>query len=166
MDAVAVSMSNGMAFRGLDRRDYIAMPFLFGIFQGLMPLAGYYAGSLLAGLITRYSGIIICAILSLIGGNMIREGLRGDAAEVKDKGLTAGVLLLQAVATSIDAFAVGVGFCAVQTEILPAAGVITAVTVVLVAFALAVGRRFGDAFGSRAELAGGLVLVIIGLKAL
>lgn len=122
MDAVAVSMSNGMAFRGLTRKDYIAMPFFFGIFQGVMPLAGFYAGSLLAGVITRYSGIVICLILSLIGGNMIREGLRAETADTEQKRLTPGVLLLQAVATSIDAFAVGVGFCAMGVEILPAVG--------------------------------------------
>lgn len=166
MDAVAVSMSNGMAFRGLTRKDYIAMPFFFGIFQGLMPLAGFYAGSLLAGVITRYSGIVICLILSLIGGNMIREGLRAETADTEQKRLTPGVLLLQAVATSIDAFAVGVGFCAMGVEILPAVSLITVITGILVAFALLIGRRFGDALGSKAELTGGLVLVIIGLKAL
>lgn len=166
MDAVAVSMSNGMAFRQLARRDYIAMPVLFGIFQGLMPLAGYSAGSILAGLITEYSGIVICVILSLIGGNMIREGLQAEPFDVKEKQLTLGVLLLQAVATSIDAFAVGVGLCAMQADIIPAAALISVITAVLVGIALLIGRRFGDALGSGAELAGGLILVIIGLKAL
>ncbi len=166
MDAVAVSMSNGMAFRGLKKRDYIAMPLCFGIFQGVMPMAGFYAGSLLAGLITGCSGIVICLILSLIGGNMIREGLQGERAQTGHRRLTLWVLLLQAVATSIDAFAVGVGLCAAQVEILPAAALITAVTAALVALGLLAGRRFADALGSKAELTGGLVLVIIGLKAL
>lgn len=166
MDAVAVSMSNGMAFRGLAKRDYIAMPLCFGIFQGLMPLAGYYAGTLLADFITGCGGIVICVILCLIGGNMIREGLQGESAEPAYRRLTLWVLLLQAAATSMDAFAVGVGFCAAQVEILPAACLITAVTAVLVALGLAAGRRFADALGGKAELTGGLVLVVIGLKAL
>ncbi|MGC2872565.1 manganese efflux pump MntP family protein [Ihubacter sp. rT4E-8] len=166
MDAVAVAVTNGMAYRRLPGRDYVAMPFLFGIFQGAMPIAGYFAGILLASIIIKYSGIVICLILSLIGGNMIREGLQNGEAASVEKRLTMRILILQAFATSIDAFAVGVAFCAVQADILPAACLITVITAVMVAVALLIGQRFGEALGNRAELAGGLILVIIGLKAL
>lgn len=166
MDAVAVALSNGMAFRELARRDYIAMPVCFGIFQGLMPLAGYYAGSILAELITEYSGIVICVILFLIGGNMIREGLQAESFDTKGRQLTPGVLLLQAAATSIDAFAVGVGLCAMRADIVSTAALISVITALLVSIALLIGRRFADVLGSGAELAGGLILIIIGLKAL
>lgn len=167
MDAVAVSMTNGMCYKKLTKRDYIAMMLFFSIFQGIMPLLGFYAGSLFAKWITKYSGIVIFLILGAIGGNMIRESLGKKEGNCDtDKKLTAAMLFFQAIATSIDAFAVGVGFCAVSVEILPAVLIIALVTAVMVMAAIFIGKRFGNMFESGAELLGGVILIIIGIKGL
>lgn len=167
MDAVAVSISNAMVFKPLRKIDYIAMILAFGIFQGIMPLLGYYAGSVFARWITRYSGIVIFLILGAIGGNMIRESFQGESSKVYNgKSLTVGILFFQAVATSIDAFAVGVGFCAASVAILPAVCLIAVVTAVLVFGAILVGKKFGNLFENKAGFLGGLILVIIGIKGL
>ena len=167
MDAVAVSISNAMVFKPLRKIDYIAIILAFGIFQGIMQLLGYYAGSVFARWITRYSGIVIFLILGAIGGNMIRESFQGESSKVYNgKSLTAGILFFQAVATSIDAFAVGVGFCAASVAILPAVCLIAVVTAVLVFGAILVGKKFGNLFENKAGFLGGLILVIIGIKGL
>ncbi|MGN0710360.1 MAG: manganese efflux pump MntP family protein [Anaerovoracaceae bacterium] len=180
MDAVAVSMTNGMVYRKLSIKQYLAMPFFFGLFQALMPFIGNFAGTFFADIISKYSGIVILLILGVIGGKMVKEGIehiredrahpeehRGKGEKQCDKkgGLTLGVLLFQAVATSIDAFAVGVGFSAMRVNILQAAAIIAVVTAVLVTFAIVIGKKFGDVLGSRAEILGGFILIAIGIKA-
>lgn len=170
MDAAAVSMTNGMVYRGLRKRTYIAMPLLFGFFQTLMPVLGFYAGSIFTDIMTRYSGPVVFIILAGIGANMIREGVsdmrKGDEEEREIRNMTPVVLLMQAVATSIDALAVGVGFSAAGEEVFAPAAIIGVVTATVVIAAILVGRRFGDLLGSRAEILGGIILVIIGVKAL
>lgn len=168
MDAACVSMTNGMVYKNLKVKEYISMPLFFGVFQGVMPLIGYYAGNLFASVITQFGGIVIFAILGIIGGKMLYDGIRHNdqSGSPKKKSLTLGVLLLQAIATSIDAFAVGVGFCAVRVSILPAVTIIACITAVIVALAILIGRRFGDLFENKAEMLGGIILVLIGIKAL
>ena len=166
MDAVAVAMTNGMVYKRLSLSHYILMPLLFGVFQGVMPLIGFYAGTLFAGIIMKYSGIVIFAILAVIGGNMIKESLSRESEAIEIKRLTMTVLIFQAVATSIDAFAVGVGFCAVCVEILPAVTIIAGITAVMVAGAIVIGKKFGDIFENKAEFLGGMILIIIGVKGL
>lgn len=167
MDAVAVSMTNGMCYKNLTKKDYIAMALFFGIFQGIMPLFGFYASSLFARWITKYSGIVIFLILGAIGGNMIRESFqKEDDACQTDKKLTLAALFFQAVATSIDAFAVGVGFCAVKVDIIPAVSLIALITALMTVAAILIGKKFGDIFESKAEFLGGVILIIIGIKGL
>lgn len=169
MDAAAVSMTNGMVYRNLKRRTYVAMPVFFGLFQALMPVAGYYAGGLFAEIMTKYSGIVIFIILGIIGGNMIREGI-SDLRNHEDSGaqkvMSLKVLLFQSVATSIDAFAVGIGFSAMSISIWMPVTMIGVITAVIVVIAILIGRKFGDMLGSRAEILGGVILAIIGIKAL
>ncbi|QHI71992.1 manganese efflux pump MntP [Aminipila terrae] len=158
MDAVAVSMTNGMVYRNLKPKDYIAMPLLFGGFQALMPLIGNFAGSLFTGFISKYAGIVILLILGFIGGKMIKEGFEHrnqpkQACGIKK--LSFGVLAFQAIATSIDAFAVGVGFSAIQVNIIQAVTIIAIVTVILTIMAIYIGRKFGDILGCQAEILGG-----------
>lgn len=169
MDAVAVSMTNGMVYRNLGVKEYIAMPVFFGAFQAIMPLIGNFAGSLFASFISRYAGIVILLILGVIGGKMIKEGFehRKDPQKVAmGKKLSLGVLIFQAIATSIDAFAVGVGFSAMQVNIVQAVVLIAIVTIILTTIAIIIGRKFGDILGSSAEILGGAILVIIGIKAI
>ena len=167
MDAAAVSVSNALAYPCMGRGRRLAIPAAFGLFQGLMPVLGFFAGSLFADLISRYAGIVTLVILAGIGLNMIREGLDRDPEQpCGEKELTCWALLAQAVATSIDAFAVGVSFCAGGANIFFAAPVIAVTTFCCSALALAAGSRFGAALGHRAEVFGGAVLILIGIKAM
>ena len=168
MDAAAVSMTNGMVYRNLNRSMYVAMPLFFGLFQALMPVMGYYTGGFFASFLARCSGIVIFLILGVIGGKMVKEGIcdlkENHACGSRDMSLR--ILLLQSIATSIDAFAVGIGFSAVHMDIWMPALLIGATTTLIVMLAIAIGRRFGDMLGCRAEILGGVLLMIIGIKAL
>lgn len=168
MDAVAVSMTNGMIYKNLKSIDYIGMLAFFAGFQMLMPVVGYYAGSLFAGIMSAWSGLVILLILGIIGGKMIKEGIvhLREQQLPKDRVLTLGVLLFQAIATSIDALAVGLGFSFLGVPIGAAVAEIGIITAVMVLIAIYVGRKFGDLLGSKAEILGGTILVIIGIKAI
>lgn len=167
MDAVAVSMTNGLVYKNLRMADYIAMPLLFAFFQMAMPVIGFFAGGLFADIIMKYSGIVILLILGIIGGKMLKEGI----VHMKSREMPAArrmrlsILFSQAIATSIDAFAVGIGFSLVQVRILPAVTIIGVVTAVLVVAAILIGRKFQAFLGNKAEIAGGMILIIIGIKA-
>ena len=171
-DAFAVTISDAFAYRDERRSRMLMLPVAFGVFQGLMPTLGYFLGGLFASVIETYAGVVTLVILGIIGGNMIREGiaaLRGGDDGCEDpadaRRLTASVVLVQAVATAIDAFAVGVSLRAQAVDIVPTALIITATTFACSCVALLVGRRFGCLLGDRAEVVGGVVLVCIGLKA-
>ena len=173
-DAFAVTISNTFVYASESKRRLVLMPVMFGLFQGLMPLLGYFVGGLAAEVIERYAGIITLVILGIVGGNMIREGAEAllhpgeDEAEHAGpvaKRLTMVTILAQAFATAIDAFAVGVSLRAQAVNIVVAASIIALTTFVLCLAALAMGRKLGEVLGDRAQVAGGSVLVLIGLKA-
>ena len=183
-DAFAVTISNSFAYAHEPRARLALMPVFFGAFQALMPLLGYFVGGLAARLIEQYSGVVTLVILGIIGGNMVREGVlalragsdgnpaddatatAADSDGTGPKHLTVGILVLQAIATAIDAFAVGVSLRA-QTVNLPlAVCVIGLTTFACCVVALVAGRRLGSLLGDKAEIAGGLVLIGIGIKAL
>lgn len=168
MDAVAVSMTNGMIYKNLKPMDYIGMLGFFAGFQMVMPVIGYYAGSFFAEIMSAWSGIVILVILGIIGGKMIKEGLIHLKTQElpQDRTLGPGVLVFQAIATSIDALAVGLGFSFLDVPIGAAVAMIGLITAVMVAGAILIGRRFGDLLGSKAEILGGTILVIIGIKAI
>jgi putative Mn2+ efflux pump MntP len=164
MDAFAVSISNEMVYRGLTRVKRYTMPALFSIFQVVMPMMGCCVGGLFTVWIDRYAGILILCILGFIGGKMLWDGCHPENVEETMGDLPGGVLLLQAAATSIDAFAVGVGFSAIGIPLVPACSLIGAITFVLCGTALVIGRAFGNLLEDKAQAAGGIVLIIIGLK--
>lgn len=172
MDAFAVTLSNAFCHKGASRARLCALPLAFGAFQGLMPLLGFFLGGVVGSLIEAYAGIVTLVILGLIGGNMIKEGVSAlrhpeeQACAASPERLTAAVILMQAVATSIDAFAVGVSLRAVNVDIAVSAGIIALTTCACCFAALALGRRFGHVLGDRAQIVGGAVLVLIGLKAM
>lgn len=167
-DAMSVTVCNMLANPGLSRGRSLAMPVLFGAFQGLMPLLGCLAGSLVASFVDAYAGIIAFIILGFVGGKMIWDGFHEDeeGEEGGKTDLTWSVLVFQAIATSIDAFAVGVTFVSSDAPILLAAGIIALCTLLLCCLMLMVGRKAGSMLGQKAQVVGGLVLVAIGLKAL
>jgi len=163
MDATAVTLCNSMACPNTGRAMLFAMPFSFGVFQGIMPILGYLAGSVFSEFITRYAGIIALVILGFIGANMIKGAFESDPKKRSDR-LTLWPLMLQSLATSIDAFAVGVSFVALNANVWTAAPVIALTTFFCSLAALLLGKKLGERFGKRAELAGGVVLILIGIK--
>ena len=164
MDAAAVSMTNGMVYPKTCRTKILSMPLFFGGFQALMPLLGYFASGVFADFLSRYSGIIVLIILGVIGGKMVYDGLHPRKEEETGCSLTYRMLLIQAVATSIDAFAVGVGFSAMQVNIVQAVSIIGVTTLVCSFIATAIGKKFGNMLGNKAQILGGLILIIIGIK--
>lgn len=165
MDAFAVCIASSMVYTNMTRAKKLSMPVAFGLFQGLMPIAGFYLGSLFASVIEKWSGPISLVILGLIGVNMIREGC-SDEEEREEKTLTFKVLIVQAIATSIDAFAVGVSFAASGANIWLSAPIIAVTTFVLSLLAVFLGVKAGERLGHRAEILGGLILIAIGIKAM
>ena len=173
MDAFAVSICKGLSVRRCTPRHMLICGLYFGVFQALMPLIGYFLGSQFESLVTAIAPYIAFALLAFIGANMIREGIRSmrcdpaSAEEVPDKGrLTVATILVQAVATAIDAFAVGVGLRAQQTSLSLAAATIGVTTFLCCVVGLLVGRKAGERLGDAAECVGGVVLVLIGLRQL
>lgn len=175
MDAFAVSICKGLALRKVSGKDMLKAGLWFGIFQGLMPAIGYFLGSLFAGRIEAFSSWIAFILLALIGGNMIREAVWGADEDV-DAGMGAGEMFLMAVATSIDALAVGLTFSMVPPEIVPGFGqtgntmlsclIICIETGILSAIGIRAGSWLGMKFKDKAQIAGGAVLILIGLRIL
>jgi putative Mn2+ efflux pump MntP len=168
MDAFAVSVSAGLTMKKFSIRKALIMGLYFGIFQAIMPLAGYFLGSTFAGSIIAFDHWVAFILLSIIGGKMIKDSFSDDdddgaeeEASVKFKDM-----LPLAIATSIDALAVGVSFAFLQVEIVPAVSFIGVITLTLSMLGVKVGNIFGNRFQSKAELAGGAILVLIGLKIL
>lgn len=159
MDAAAVALCNVMAAYKEPWSKLIWMPILFGFFQGLMPFFGYFAGQLVADFIGQYAEIIFSIVLAVIGIHMIKEGREIDES-CSTNFLSLKPLIVQAIATSIDALVVGVSF---GTAGVPIAStlVIGIVTFSVVGLSLIVGRRFGSALGSKAQVFGGFLLLLI-----
>lgn len=165
MDAFAVSICKGLSIRALMPRHAVIVGLWFGAFQALMPLIGWLLGASFADKIAAVDHWIAFILLSLIGGNMIKEALGKDEEDC-DPSLAPMTMLLLAVATSIDALAVGVTFAFLRVEILPAIALIGVCTFIISAAGVKVGNVFGTRYKSKAELFGGVVLVLIGLKIL
>ena len=164
MDAFAVSVCKGLSLRRLGWKHALLAGLYFGGFQFLMPVLGYLLGYRFESLIAAVDHWIAFALLALIGGNMIKESRDQDEELSDDFGFQ--TMLLLAVATSIDALAVGITFAFLSVRILPAAGLIGGTTFLLSALGIYVGHVFGLRYKARAELAGGLILILIGLKIL
>ena len=165
MDAFAVSICKGLSVRKAEPRHSLIVGAYFGGFQALMPAIGYVLGRQFESLITSVDHWIAFVLLGIIGGNMIREALKGEQEEL-DGSFTFKAMLPLAIATSIDALAMGVTFAFLQVQIVPAVLFIGVTTFVLSAVGLKVGNVFGAKYKSRAELFGGVVLVLMGIKIL
>jgi len=174
MDAFAVSVCKGLALPRASFKQAAVCGVWFGGFQALMPFAGYLAGAGFEKYVDAVAPWIAFFLLLLIGGNMIRES-RSKKEEQASAGLDAGTMFLMAVATSIDALAVGITFAFVPVRILAAGAmantaaavlIIGAVTFAISCAGVKVGNIFGTRYKARAELAGGLILVLIGVRIL
>ena len=164
MDAFAVSVCKGLSVKKLEPRHALLVGLYFGGFQFLMPVLGWLLGYRFEALITGVDHWVAVGLLALIGGNMIRESFSEEEELNDDFGVK--TMLLLAVATSIDALAVGITFAFLSVRILPAAGTIGVTTFLLSAVGITIGRAFGARWKARAERAGGLILILIGLKIL
>lgn len=166
MDAFAVSVCKGLSVRQLKPKHYIITGVWFGGFQALMPAIGYLLGSTFESYITSFDHWVAFVLLLLIGANMIKEGISKDDEEVNDSFSFKSMLVL-AVATSIDALAVGITFALLpDVNIIAAVLFIGVITFVLSSIGLKIGNIFGLKYKSKAEIAGGIILILIGTKIL
>ena len=165
MDAFAVSLCKGLSVGRPTPGQCLTCGAWFGGFQALMPLIGFLLGVRFQGVISSVDHWVAFVLLGLIGANMVREALGGDEEHV-DSSFGPRAMLPLAVATSIDALAVGVTFAFLRVEIAPAAALIGVTTLVLSALGVKAGSVFGDRFQSKAELAGGVILILMGTKIL
>ena len=167
MDAFAVAICKGLNMRRVTFKNALIIGLYFGIFQALMPLTGYFLGGTFSKYIERYDHWIAFALLAVIGGKMIWESFHhGDDEQADGGDVSFKTMLPLAVATSIDALMVGVSFAFLKVSIVPAVSFIGAVTLTLSMLGVWIGKLFGDRFQSKAELAGGIILVLMGLKIL
>lgn len=165
MDACAVAICKGLAMQKASLKKAMIVGLWFGGFQALMPAIGYILGSQFEQYIVSIDHWIAFVLLCFIGGNMIKESLSKEEEEA-NASLAVKDMILLAVATSIDALAVGVTFAFLQVQILPAVSFIGVITFVLSAVGVKIGNLFGCKFKSKAELAGGIILIIMGTKIL
>lgn len=164
MDAFAVSVCKGLSLGKINPKHMCIAGAWFGGFQALMPLIGYFLGSFFAEMIEKYDHWVAFVLLAIIGGNMIKESFGKD--EKVDSSMDVKSMLLLAIATSIDALAVGVTFAFLQVQIVPAVSFIGVITFIFSAVGVKIGSLFGTKYKSKAELFGGIVLVLIGIKIL
>lgn len=168
MDAFAVSICKGLKMQRFNVRHAGVIALAFGGFQALMPVIGWFLGKQFESYITGIDHWIAFALLAVIGGKMAVESFKKEEEDSskKNEKLDVKELLVLAVATSIDALAVGITFAFLQVSIVPAVSLIGVITFVLSAVGVFIGHKFGAKFKSKAELAGGIILILIGLKIL
>ena len=166
MDAFAVSICKGLAMKKLTVKQAVIVGAWFGGFQALMPTLGYLLGTTFARFVNAVSDWITFVLLALIGANMIKEALSKEEEEEADASLGVKEMFVLAVATSIDALAVGVSLAFLKVAILPAVLFIGCITFVCSAAGVKIGSIFGDKYQSKAELCGGIILILIGIKIL
>ena len=166
MDAFAVSVGKGLSVQKINPRHSLSVGVWFGGFQALMPLIGYFLGVSFASLVESFDHWIAFILLGIIGFNMIREALSNDECEAAHPDFSARTMLMMAIATSIDALAVGVSFAFLHIDIWSAASIIGVTTFILSIVGLRIGNIFGCRYKSKAEFAGGAILMVMGIKIL
>lgn len=165
MDAFAVAICKGLAMQKITVKKALIVGLWFGGFQGLMPAIGYLLGSRFEKYITNIDHWIAFVLLFIIGGNMIKEALSKEEEPASDS-LAFKEMLILALATSIDALAVGVTFAFLKVQIVPAVSFIGCITFVLSTLGVKIGNIFGCRYKSKAEFAGGIILILMGCKIL
>lgn len=169
MDAFAVSVSNGLCFNNFKKSQALLSSLTFGLFQGLMPTIGFFAGTLFFDTISKLDHWIALFLLSYIGLNMIIDSIKelkckNITKKAEQKNYNIKTLFLQAIATSIDALAVGISFAALKINILTAALFICIITFFCCLIGALIGKKFGHLLQEKAKIFGGIILIFIGLK--
>lgn len=167
MDAFAIAVANGIAHQG-DIRQAFNTALAFGVAQGIMPLLGFWLGAGFSELISDFDHWIAFGLLLIIGGKMVIEGIKElrENCPAPAKPLSGRMLFMQAVATSIDALAVGVSFAALSVNIISAAAIIAVVTFLCCVLGAVIGSRWGCRLKKGAVICGGIILILIGTKIL
>lgn len=165
MDAFAVSVCKGLSMKKLDWKKAIIIALYFGVFQAVMPVIGYLLGTTFENLVTQIDHWIAFILLGIIGANMIKEALGKEGENSNDK-VDFKTMIVLAIATSIDALAVGITFAFLKTEILSAVTMIGIITFILSLIGVKIGNKFGDKYEKKAEFLGGVILILIGVKIL
>ncbi len=163
-DAFAVSVCKGLSVQSLKRKHLLITGLYFGGFQALMPLLGYWLGNSFSSLIVSFDHWIAFILLGIIGFNMIKESR--ECAEKIEGAFNFKAMLPLAIATSIDALAVGITFAFLRVNIMSAISIIGVITFILSCLGVILGNKFGGKYKSKAELAGGIVLILMGIKIL
>ena len=166
MDAFAVSICKGLYMKKkINYKKALIVALYFGLFQGGMPLIGYLLGVSFEEIVLSIDHWIAFILLGIIGIGMIKESLGDEEESLNDK-VDFKTMVILAIATSIDALAIGVTFAFLNVNIILAALLICVITFVISYFGVVFGNKFGDKFGSKAELIGGIILILMGLKIL
>lgn len=165
MDAFAVAICKGLAMKKLSLKKALIIGLWFGGFQALMPTVGYLLGTRFESYVTSIDHWIAFVLLALIGANMVKEALSKEEDSANDA-TDLKTMFLLAVATSIDALAVGVTYAFLQVEIVPAVAFIGIITFTLSLVGVKIGNVFGLKYKAKAELAGGIILIVMGIKIL
>jgi putative Mn2+ efflux pump MntP len=166
MDAFAASITIGLSVNKPKLKEFLIPGLYFGFFQALMPLIGHFAGSNFANKIHHLDHWVAFLLLGFIGGKMIKESFSREDKKINDNPLRFSAMLLLAIATSIDALAVGITFAFFEINILRAIIIIGLTTFCISIGGVKMGNIFGTKFRSKAELIGGIVLVVLGVKVL
>ncbi|MDO4618134.1 MAG: manganese efflux pump MntP family protein [Clostridia bacterium] len=166
MDAFSASVTSGITIGKVKIRNAAKIALFFGLFQFLMPVVGYLAGITFSGIIESFDHWVAFLLLLFIGGKMIFEAFHCDEEVCQKNPLSVGTLTVLAIATSIDALAVGVTFATINTPVLESSLIIGAVTFIISYIGVFLGSKCGDIFGNKAEITGGTILILIGLKIL
>ena len=165
MDAFAVSVAKGLSVSSIRPRHSLCVGGWFGGFQAIMPLVGFYLGITFSKFVSSVDHWIAFVLLGLIGANMIKESFDNDSCELSPD-FSFKIMLAMAVATSIDALAIGVSFAFLKVNIWSAVILIGVVTAAFSGIGVIIGKAFGCRYKSKAELAGGVILIVIGLRIL
>lgn len=165
MDAFAVSVYKGLSMKKMNWKKAIIVGLYFGVFQALMPVIGYFLGTTFESLVTKIDHWIAFVLLVAIGANMLKEAFSKNSEDCNDN-VDFKTMIILAIATSIDALAVGITFAFLQTNIVIASLSIGIITFAISVLGVKIGNKFGDKYEKKAEIAGGLILILMGIKIL
>lgn len=165
MDAFTVSICKGISMRKMNWKKAIIIGLYFGGFQALMPTLGYFLGTAFQSLVTSVDHWIAFVLLGIIGGEMIKESFEIDSENQNDD-VSFKTMIILAIATSIDALAVGITFAFLNVNLGLAVGLIGIITFILAVAGTKIGNRFGDKYEKKAEFVGGVILILLGVKIL
>ncbi len=165
MDAFAVSVCKGLAMKKMSWKNAIIIGIYFGTFQALMPVLGYFLGATFENLVTKIDHWVAFGLLNLIGVNMLKEAFSKETEENNDD-IGVKTMMILAIATSIDALAIGITFAFLRVNLPVAVTMIGVITFILSVIGVKIGNKFGDKYERKAEVVGGLILILMGVKIL